>query len=145
MALGGLAHDREPEPRARRRAGVARAVEAIEDVRKILLGEAAAVIAHRHGGVREHDLDRAARRAPLARVVEQVRDRARHALGLAADDRRLERPLEVQVGEAPFEAVDERCDERVELDVVETVGGARAACELDDVADERGQLVELAR
>ena len=51
--------------------------------------------------------------------------------------------LEAQVGEAPLEAIDERGDERVELDVVEAVGRTRAARELDDVADERGQLVEL--
>ena len=35
-------------------------------------------------------------------------------------------------------------DERVELDVVEALGRPRSAGELDDVADEAGQLVELA-
>ena len=112
------------------------AVEAIEDVGQILLREALAVIAHRHGAICERDLDRAARRAPLARVVEQVRDRAGDALGLAADDRRLERALEREVGEAALEAIDQGVDERVELDVVEALGRPRPPGKLDDVAHE---------
>ncbi len=51
---------------------------------------------------------------------------------------------EREVGEAPLEAIDQGVDERVELDVVEALGRPRPPGQLDDVAHEAGQLVELA-
>ena len=46
VRLGDLAHDREAEPRAGHRAGIGRAVEAVEDERPVLVGEPWPVIAH---------------------------------------------------------------------------------------------------
>ena len=46
VGLGGLADDRQAQPRARLGAGVAGAVEAVEDEGQVLLVEARAVVAH---------------------------------------------------------------------------------------------------
>ena len=72
MRPRGLAHDREPEARARLRAGRRRAVEAVEDPRGVLLGDARAVVGDDDLSLAHRDLDRRAGGAVLDRVVEQV-------------------------------------------------------------------------
>ena len=67
------------------------AVEAVEDVRQVLRGDARAVVANRDLAVAHRDLDLAAGRAPLGRVVEQVRDRPLEPRRDAADERLAER------------------------------------------------------
>jgi hypothetical protein len=73
-------------------------VEAIEDVRQVLLVESGAVVANAHRGSALCHLDRPADWAPLARVVKQVGDRSRDPVGVAAHDRRLNRTLHRQLG-----------------------------------------------
>ena len=95
VRLGGLAHDRQPEPRARHAARAVGAVEALEHVRQVAPRRSP-------GRGRARSARRRARptsTAPpgglhLTRVVEQVRHRALDPLGLAAHDRRLGVELE---------------------------------------------------
>src|SRR5207302_10852944 len=90
VRLRGLADDRETETGARQAARPGGAVEAVEDVRDVLLPEARPVVADREHAVREVHLDLSARRAPLDRVVDQVHDRALDLGRRAADERRLD-------------------------------------------------------
>ncbi len=73
VRLGGLAHDRQPEPRAGRGARGPRPVEAVEHERQVRLLKAPAVVAHREAAVAQPHLDLIALPAPLHRVVEQIR------------------------------------------------------------------------
>ena len=78
------------------------------------------------------------------RVADQVRDRAADALGLAAHDGRLERRAEAdRVASAALGALDELAHDLIDAHVVDDIARLGAAGQLDDVADERGQLVEL--
>ena len=104
------------------------------------------MVAHGEAAVAQRDLDLAARRAPLARVVEQVGDRAADALGLAAHDGRLqlERRSATPSPRRRCGALDERGARSASRRTSSTTSARRRpARELDDVADERGQLVEL--
>ena len=88
------------------------------------------------------DLDEPALGAPLARVVEQVRHGPVDPVGLAADDRRLQLDLEAQLA-APARALDGVGDDLIDAHVLAARLAARATSQLDDVADERRELVEL--
>src|SRR3954469_3796433 len=77
VGLCHLFHDRQAQPGAGQLPRRRGAVEAVENVREVVLVDARAVIAHDHLAVAHLDLDLAAGRAPLRRVVEQVRDCAR--------------------------------------------------------------------
>ena len=71
-----------PRPEPGHPARGARAVEAVEDVREVLVGDPGAVVSHDELSVVHLDLDLRARRAPLRRVVEEVRrQRARCVAG----------------------------------------------------------------
>jgi protocatechuate 3,4-dioxygenase beta subunit len=83
VRLGGLADDGEPETGAGHPARARGPVEAVEDVWKVLVGQAGAVIADGDRPIGERYLHHSAGRAPLAGVVEQVRDRAADSLRLA--------------------------------------------------------------
>ena len=84
VGVGGLPDDRQPETGAGLGARIARAVEAIEHVRQVLLVKAGTVVADGQRPVVQGDLDRLAGRAPLDRVVEQVGHRASDPIALAA-------------------------------------------------------------
>ena len=73
MGLGDLAHDREPEAGARKATRRGRAIEAIEDVRQVLVGDARPVVADLDGSAGHPYLDPLAVGAPLDGVVEEVR------------------------------------------------------------------------
>ena len=62
-----------PSPEPGMPARGAGAIEAVEDVGQVLVGDARTVVSHRQPSVAHRDLDLAAGRAPLRRVVEQVR------------------------------------------------------------------------
>ena len=144
MCLGGLADDRETEARARHPARVARAVEALEDVRQVAVRKARAVIADAQLAVRQADVDGPTCWAPLDRVVDEVRDRPLDACGLSADHGGLELRAELEpVTRAGTRALDHRTRDLVDAHVVDGVAGLGATGELDDVRDERRQLVEL--
>ena len=93
--------------------------------------------------VGERHVDRPVVRAPLARVVEQVRDGALDAQAVAADQAGLEAAREVHAAAAGAHALDAGRDERVELELFEFALRRLLARELDEVADQRGQLAQL--
>ena len=76
---GARSRGRGPEPGIA--AGLLRAVEAVEDVRPVLLGDARALVVDGQDAVDEAHRDGAAGRAPLGGVVEQVGDGALEAGG----------------------------------------------------------------
>src|SRR6187551_1637266 len=84
VRLRDLADDCEAEARAGHPASGASSVEAVEDVRKILVGDPGAVISYDELSVAHLHLDLRSRRAPLRRVVEKIPDgsldRGRNAL-----------------------------------------------------------------
>ena len=143
MGLGGLADDRQPEPRARLGAGVAGAVEAIEDERQVGLLKAGAVVAHGQHARVQPDLDGALWRAPFGGIVEQVGHRPGDPVTLAADERGLQRGHDRQLRGAAAGPVDGARDDLVDADVARLAARLAAPCELDNVADQRGELVEL--
>ena len=113
-------------------------------MRQVLLLEPRPVVAHGQLTGGQPDLDDAARRAPLARVVEQVRHGARNPLGPPGHQRRLGQHVvgDLDAG-APQRALDQRPHDHVEAHVVGLFLRLGATRELDDVGDERGQLVQL--
>ena len=92
--------------------------------------------------VEQVDLDQAARRAPLVGVAEQVRDRAADALGsplttVGCSDAWKTTRRRRGARRAHARARSGRCARRPRVARLGT------ACELDDVADQRRELVEL--
>ena len=83
VLLGDLAHDRQPEPGAGAPARGRAAVEAVEEVWKVVGVDAGAVIADAHTVSVDPDLDDPARRGVLGGVVEQIVDGAGEALARA--------------------------------------------------------------
>src|SRR5207237_8327891 len=110
VSLGDLAHDCEAEPRARERARVGRAVEAVEHVLAVLGSDAGTVIADAKLAPRQSHLDARAGRRPLAGVLEQVPDGALEPLGDALDRGRLDVRVEMHVRKARTRAVDGALD-----------------------------------
>jgi hypothetical protein len=66
--------DRQPQPGPGHAPGGGRPVEALEDAREIFIGDARAVIRHRHLAVLDQHPDPGASRGPLDGVVDQVAD-----------------------------------------------------------------------
>ena len=131
-----------PDPGSPRAA--AGAVEAVEDVRQVLRGDAGAVVAHGHLAPGDRDLHRLPGRAPLDRVVEQVADRPRQAAARAADHARLAGQHEPGRGRVAARALHGVVHELIETQVLgRLVGGLAGACEVDEVADEDREIVEL--
>ena len=118
VGLGHLPDDGEPEPGAGLPARRGRAVEAVEDVRQVVLVDARPVVADGHLAVADADLDLAAGRAPLGRVVEQVADGALDRSGHAADDGLLEVGHERDAAAVAAHAVDRLAGHEVEADVL---------------------------
>ena len=129
---------------SRRAARGRRAVEAVEHVRQVLGRDAGAVVAHRDLAAADGHLDRrAAGRAPLDGVVEQVRDRAREArrgCRAPASARRRRARARAVACRARASSRDQLVEAHV-LDLVER--GSSVAREVDQVADEQRQLLEL--
>ena len=96
MPLGDLGHDREAEAGAGHGAGVVGAVEALEDVRQVRLGDAGALVVDGDHAVVQGDRDGAGGRAPLGGVVEQVGQGALEGGGVALDVPRVGVDLERQ-------------------------------------------------
>src|SRR5262245_34962284 len=76
--------------------------------------------------------------APLARVVEQVADRAVEAGAVTADRRRAQVRLEVAVA-----TLDAARHQLGEVELLEVALRRALARELDEVADQAGQLAQL--
>src|SRR5581483_11984435 len=144
VRLRDLLDDREPEPRPRQRAGVRRAVEALEDVRAVLLGDAGAAVADAQDAARERDVDGRARRAPLRGVLEQVRDGPLEARRVALDGRLGERRGEGDAVVPVRRPLDRVEHELVEADRVAVEVAAAAPCELEQALDNPLHLLRLA-
>src|SRR6187455_1789059 len=68
MGLGYLPHDRQAEPGSGHPARLTCAIEAVEDVRQVLVRDPRAVIANDEHPAAQLDLDDSSGRAPLRRV-----------------------------------------------------------------------------
>src|SRR5688572_1228594 len=81
LHVDGALDDGEPEASARRRAHVLASIEAVEQVRQVVLGDAHAAVAHRAAHAvaldRQLQADLAARVRILQRVLEQVTEHVR--------------------------------------------------------------------
>ena len=131
-----------PEPGSLR--ALLGAVEAVEHERQVRLLEARAVVADASAPRRCSAISTIPPGGLHLRAFSSRFETARSiAVGLSAHDRRLEVELEAQIA-APPRALDRVLDDLVQAHVVR--GGSprpAPARELDDVADQRGQLVEL--
>ena len=143
MRLGDLAHDREPESRPGEAARRTRAIEAVEDVGKILVGDSRPVVSHNQPSVPDCDLDLAAGGAPLRRVVEQVPDRSLDGRRNALDHGRLQLDVVDDLGPVATSSLDHIRDQEVEPYVLRLRGHLLGPCELDELRDERRHLPEL--
>jgi hypothetical protein len=143
VRLRDLPHDCEPESRAGLSACARGAVEAVEDEREIRLGDSRAVVADGHLAVLHADLDLSARRAPLGRVVEQVRHRPLDRAGRTVDGRLVEVALDRHARPVALCALDRVGGHEIQTDVLGLVGVAIAACELDELGDQRRHLRQL--
>ena len=83
------------------------------------------------------------RRAPLRGVVEQVGDRALERRRLAGDLPGVEVDVEVQAGRPPAHPVQRALDDVGEVDRLELGRDRLVAGQLGQVADERGELLDL--
>ena len=132
-----------PEPGRPRACG--RAVEAVEDVRQVRLGDARPVVAHDDGALVAFDRHGLAGRAPLAGVVEQVADGPAQAVVAAHDPagRRVE--LEVDVLGPPVRVLHGHLVLHQQVEAQRLPGGRPAVApgQLGQVAHDVGQLLQL--
>ena len=143
VRLGDLANDGEAEPGAGHSASRTSAIEAIEDEREILVGDARAVVANDELPVAHGDLDFGAGWAPLRCVVEQVSDRTLERRRDSLDRDRLEVDRIDDFGPIPTRALDFVRDEQVEAHFLRLGDVLLGARELDELGDEHRHLTEL--
>ena len=144
VAVDHLAHDGQAEARAGHRPRLLGAVEALEDVRPVGLGDARALVVDGEHPVGQPHEDGALRRAPLGGVVEQVGDRPLEAAGVADDPPRVEVDVEGHALRATAYARHRPLDDVGEVHLGDHPGRGLVARELDEVADERAELLDLA-
>ena len=101
------------------------------------------VVANRDTGVGDRDLDRPVLGPPGDGVLEQVDDRPVEPGRRAAHERRLERESELPRGGSALDPFHRVRDEDVEPHVLDLVVPLAVASELDEIADERCELLEL--
>jgi AraC-like DNA-binding protein len=144
VLLDDLAHDRQAQPRTGPSARLRAAVEAVEDVRPVVLGDARSVVAHRQLTARQLDLDRRVGGAVLQRVVEQIVHRPPETPGRARQHRRRQSRAQFALGRASACARERLADEHVQAHVLgfEVPRGLLAAGEIDQVVDQRRQLLD---
>ena len=143
MAFGGTANDREPEARAGQGAGLARAVEALEDVGKIGRGDARPVVADRDDAVGERDLHRAVGGTPLRGVVEQVGHGTLQGARLTLDPPRAQVGVERERRGPQLHAIDRVRHDVGEVHRLGIVVQRLVARQLDEVADQGRELLDL--
>ena len=144
VPLGHLAHDRQAQPGTGPAAGGVGAEEAVEDLGALVVRDSRPAVADGQLAVAQAHVDRRVGRAPLRGVVEQVGDGAIEPRRDALHQRGLELGRERHAGCMAPGALHRRRDEVIEPHVL----GLRRlwlviAGELDEVADERGQLLQL--
>jgi hypothetical protein len=148
VGVDDLRHDRQAEPGSGKRTGAGGAVEPLEHVRDVRLGDARPLVRDRDhplaGTHRDRGVDHAARRAPLRRVVQQVARRPFQRLRPADDDGLLGGHPEADprcVGTHPVEC---RAHHGGEVDPVQRLGCGLLLGHLDELVDQRRQLDRLA-
>ena len=143
MPLGDLAHDGETEPRARHPPRLLRAVEAVEDVRAVDLGDAGTLVVDGQRAVEEPHGHGAVLGAPLRGVVQEVGDRALETGTLADDVPGRHLDVEGESRCAAADPGDHPVDELGHVDRLDDVGQRLVAGQLHEVADEGGELLDL--
>ena len=132
-----------PEARARHRARLRRAVEALEHVRQVVGLDPRSLVVDGQGPVRHPHRDRAVGRSPLGGVVEQVGDGALDGPGLALDPPGQGGHVELAARRAEPDPRDGPVDHLGEVEGLHDLGQRLVAGELDEVADEVRQLLDL--
>ena len=145
VRLGDLAHDGQPEARARLRAPLRAAEEAVEELPQLVLRRPRTVVADLEHAVAQRDLDHAAGRAERGGVVEDVVDRAAEPVGHAGDHARLELGPEADPRRVAPRPRHRLGHQRVERHVLDRRVALVAARQLDEVAHEPAELLGLAR
>ena len=112
-------------------------------MRQVGLGDPGTMVAHRHLGAGDLDLDLTVRGAPLDRVVDEVRDCPLEQLRISAHERRGEPRGEHERRRARACALDDRGRDLVEANLLDAQPPLLAASELDEVGDEPRQLLQL--
>src|SRR5262249_33369229 len=123
--LGGLLDDREAQARSGHPAGALRAVEAVEDVRQIGLGEAGAVVANGEDRILEADFAGPSGGTPLAGVVDEISHGTAEPRGASYHNSRAQVELDGHVAAAPG-ALHGGAHDGIEPDLVDLLVGTRA-------------------
>src|SRR2546422_3546281 len=144
VRLGDIFHDRKSQAGTGKVTRVIRPPEAVEHTGNVLRRDTWTVIAHRDLAVRDRHVDRRARRTVFGRVVEQICDRARDTDLDAVDRRRRRRHVEVHLGIAEGHVVDDLVHDLVEPQLLERHRGLLVARDLDEIADEGRETLDLA-
>jgi hypothetical protein len=119
VRVGHLADDGQSQAGTRQRPRRAGPVEALEDVRQVLLVDAGPVVAERQVFRPEADLDEPAGVAPLRRVVQQGSYGISYEGAVALDDDGFQARVETHPRVAAGRPGDRVADQVVELDLLE--------------------------
>src|SRR5499427_5774910 len=143
MSLRHLAHDGQPEPRARHAARGRSPPESVEDVRQIGGVDARPMVAYGELVVSDAHLHQAALRAPLARIVEKVGDGAVEPPRLTENDGLGEVGVEANRWPVRGRSLDRLGNDPVETYLFTLFGALVAAGQVDQVPDQAGELFDL--
>jgi len=112
------------------------AIEPIEHIRQVGIGDTRALVSDREPTLDEADVDATARRTPLNRVVEHVRDRAFEPVGVTDDNPVLDVDRKRDSRRAPPNPLDRSLDDRAQVQFLGTDIGPVIARKLDQVSDQ---------
>ncbi len=143
VRVGDLANDGQAQARAWSTAGLAGSVEAVEDKGQILDVDPGAVVADPELAIMKTDLDRPALGTPLCGIVEEVVDGAAEPTGNALHSARFEIEFEVEIGSVALDSFGREANDLIELHLVEVLLRLATPRELDDIINEKGQIVDL--
>src|SRR5579875_1926841 len=144
VRVGDLFHDRQAQAGSGQSAGVDRAIKTVEYMRQVVRADARPAVGDRQRpGIGELDLDQPTGRAEFRRVVEQVGDRpVQPGRDSAYQNGRLNSG-EHSVRPMPPRSLDRMRDQLVQPYVDEFRNRLVAPGELDHIAYQAGQFVEL--
>jgi hypothetical protein len=143
VVLGDLPDDRQAETGSLQAAGRVGAVEAVEDEGPVGGIDTGAVVADDDLAGDDFDFYTAVSVAPLDGVLDEVPDRSFEGFRISPDTRLLSIEGDVEVGEACRGPAGDELADRVEPEVPQVELPLAPAREVDEVRDERGQLVDL--
>src|SRR5205807_3043210 len=143
MGFGDVLHDRKTKARTRQLPCVVRSPEAVEHPGRVLDGDARTVIAHGDLAVRDGHLNGCTRRAVLRGVVEQIGNRPGDADLHAVDRGRRSGHVEAHLRIAERHVVDDLVHDLVELQLLERHRRFLVASDLDQIANEGRETLDL--